>query len=194
MIKMIRIVRGFLFSAGLLFAVAAINHDALAQSSTPVVDLFGGYSFASLEGQNAVGRQETHGFGVSGTVNLSRSFGLTGDFSYGWGKLDLPISIPVDVKFTTQTFLFGPTLSARGDRATVFGHALFGGMRGDAQLNVIPVSLSDTKFAMGFGGGVDFNLTDRFAIRAIQADYIPIRDEGFWNHSYRLQTGVVFRF
>ena len=194
MISTMRIVKGVSLAV-ILSAVVSIGHVAYGQSSTPVAEVFGGYSFTSLDGSNLVSRQETHGFGVSGSVNLNRYLGLTGEFSHGWGSLkNLPVTLPVDVDFTTQTFMFGPTVSARGERVTAFGHALFGGMRSDARVNVIPVSLSETRFAMGFGGGIDINVGNHFAIRTFQIDYIPVRDEGFWSHNYRFQTGVVFRF
>lgn len=194
MINKISFLKGVLLCTALLFSLAL---PTFGQTSTPVAEVFGGYSFTSLDGDGIVDRQNTNGFGVGVTGNLNRYLGLTGDFSFGWGRVrefvPLPITVPINVKYNTQTFLFGPTVSPRGEKTTVFGHALFGGMRGDASIGAIPFSLSNTKFAMGFGGGVDINLNDRFAIRAFQADYIPVRTDGLWNHNYRFQTGVVLR-
>jgi hypothetical protein len=48
--------------------------------------------------------------------------------------------------------------------------------------------------ALGFGAGVDLNWKRRFAIRFVQADYIPARLAGHWESNFRLSTGIVFRF
>jgi hypothetical protein len=47
---------------------------------------------------------------------------------------------------------------------------------------------------MGFGGGMDWNLSDRFAVRMFQVDYIPVKESPQWRHNMRLQFGVVLRF
>ena len=47
-------------------------------------------------------------------------------------------------------------------QATLFVHALFGGMN----FGVSDGSVSG--FAMGFGGGVDVNINDRFAVRTVR--------------------------
>jgi len=60
---------------------------------------------------------------------------------------------------------------------------------------------------MDFGGGVDIGVTPRFAIRAVQIDYLHTQlssfdalSTGFFNgigghqNSFRYSAGVVFRF
>jgi len=44
------------------------------------------------------------------------------------------------------------------------------------------------------GGGVDFALTDRIAIRPIQADYLMSRFLGTRQDNIRLSAGIVLRF
>jgi opacity protein-like surface antigen len=186
---------------GMLLA-ASLAVPALAQSETPKADVFGGYAYTNLDGQNVLDRQGAHGFGLSVTGNLNRYLGLTGEVSTGWGKVrqTIPgtgINVNLDVDYNTQTYLFGPRLHMRSEKVTVFGHALFGAARIGADLPSIPgldLSFSETKFAMGYGGGVDYNINDKFAIRAFQADYVPIRADGDWSHNFRNMTGVVFRF
>jgi hypothetical protein len=63
---------------------------------------------------------------------------------------------------------------------------------------------SNTEFAMAIGGGVDVNLGERFAIRAVQFDYVPIHTDvnarltqtgsSSWLHNTRFQFGFVFKF
>ena len=52
----------------------------------------------------------------------------------------------------------------------------------------------DDGFAMALGGGVDVKLNDRFAIRAIQADYLRSDVFGGTTNGMRLSFGLVFRF
>ncbi len=54
-------------------------------------------------------------------------------------------------------------------------------------------SFYETGFAAAVGGGLDVRLTDRFDIRAIQADYNPIRIGNQWSNNFRFSVGVVFK-
>jgi hypothetical protein len=50
---------------------------------------------------------------------------------------------------------------------------------------------------MELGGGVDANVSQHFAIRVAQVDYLFTDfQDGFTNHEHnlRISTGVVFRF
>ena len=87
----------------------------------------------------------------------------------------------------TYEFMAGPRFASRGDTATGFVHAMFGGaaFRG--------FEFSDTGFAMAFGGGLDVNVGKGFAIRAIQFDYVPTRLFDTWQHNIRRGFGVVFK-
>ncbi len=69
---------------------------------------------------------------------------------------------------SAMEYLFGPRANHRTDKATVFGHALFGGTH-----------FSDgggNHFTMAYGGGVDVNAGDKMAIRVVQFDWMPIKD------------------
>jgi hypothetical protein len=46
---------------------------------------------------------------------------------------------------------------------------------------------------MGFGGGLDVQVSKTIAVRAIQLDYVPDHIGGSWGHNVRLAVGVVFQ-
>ena len=183
-----------------MFAVVllACGVSAKAQSSYPKAEIFGGYSYLNIEGEDTLGvdRQSLHGVGFSLAGNLTKNIGITGDFSYNV-KNNLGIGA-FNVDLNAFYFLFGPRFSWRGDKATPFVHALVGGVRSKIHLTGLG-SERDNNFAMGFGGGVDIRVHKMVAIRAFQADYLPTRiDDVFgdkqWAHHFRAQAGVVITF
>ena len=174
-----------------------------AQGDYPKFEVFGGYSYFSADinlddpfDNNGVPffsqREGFHGAAFSGAVNLSRSFGIVADFSYHKKEVELP---GADIDFSTFAYLFGPRVTARGHRVEGFAHALIGGVR-----RKVENFADDKDLALGFGGGVDIKASDRFAIRAIQLDYLPFRDRDFftgdkeWRHNVRASVGVTFRW
>ena len=169
--------------------------SAKAQSSYPKAEIFGGYSYLNVEGDDTIGvdRQHLQGVGFSLAGNLSKKIGITGDFSYNV-KNNIEVG-PFAVDLNAFYFLFGPRFSWRGEKATVFGQALVGGVRSKTHLKGFGAG-RETDFAMGFGGGVDVRVNKTIAIRAFQADYLPTRvtdllDDKKWSHHFRAQAGVV---
>ena len=107
--------------------------------------------------------------------------------------------------------MFGPRISWRDhDRFTPFLQVLGGVARADEVtptacnvpiLACIPLP-TETAFAMTAGGGLDYKLNHRFALRLFQAEYLltrfqdptsPTGDHG-WQNNVRLSAGIVFRF
>jgi opacity protein-like surface antigen len=198
--------RKFILPLAVLFLAAIPAH---AQDEYPSVEIFGGYSYLSVD----VGadfddddfdfdeREGFHGFGVSIAGNISSSFGVVGDFSYN--RKDISDLTGLDSNANVSLFLFGPRFTARGDTVDGFVHALVGVARQRVEVDLPGENfdISENDLALGFGGGVDIKASDRFAIRLFQLDYIPIRsedpfefDEKRWTHNFRFQIGAVFRF
>ena len=144
----------------------------------PTSEIFGGFSYLNT-GDGS--RESLFGWQSSVTGNFSRTVGLTADFGGQYRS-----------RFGTTLqgyeVLFGPRFTKRGERFTGFVHALFGVEHARA------AGISDTGLAMGFGGGLDVNASDRIAIRVFQVDYIPNRFSGSWFHDARVGVGVVFKF
>lgn len=193
--------RKFLIIAAFILLVSI---PARAQDTYPTVEIFGGYSYLSTdvtfdnpfdddEDDFFDDREGFHGAGFSLAGNLSRSVGLVADFSYHKKELDVPFFAD-EIDSSALIFLFGPRFTARGDRVNAFGHILIGGVR-----TKVEEFDSETDLALGVGGGIDIKATDKFAIRLIQLDYIPVRSEGLfddkeWFHNLRFQIGGVLRW
>jgi len=142
-----------------------------AQQEKPKAEVFGGYQYTYGDGLNL------NGWNAAVTGNISRSLGLTADFSgvYNGGHV--------------YSFMFGPTFSARGKHLTPFAHALFGGANGQGPAG------GSTAFSMAFGGGLDANMGRHFAFRIVQGDWWLLRSNGtFDKNNARVSSGIVVRF
>jgi len=73
-----------------------------------------------------------------------------------------------------------------------FAHALLGAVRGSS--NYLDISKPAVHFAVAVGGGIDVKLTDRVALRLIQADYLMTRFSSTRQDNIRLSAGIVLRF
>ena len=183
-----------------LVAVFLLVVSTQAQEREPVVEIFGGYSYLNFDLANGAftgaGRQNGHGVGLSAAANLNQRFGVVADFSFNARDVALPVFGGVEGEARNIYYLFGPRLSARSERATVFGHALVGAVSLRDEFGSIHKT---TDVALGFGGGLDINLSKTVALRAFQLDYLPSRatseftDEKRWLHNFRAQFGIVFK-
>jgi outer membrane immunogenic protein len=96
------------------------------------------------------------------------------------------------------TYLFGLRYSQRAKRLAPFAQALVGGVHGfDAFFpNPNRSSATPDALAASFGGGINLNLSDRFALRVVQADYVLTtlpNDAGNVQNNLRLGAGIVIR-
>lgn len=183
-----------------------VSLRASAQSY-PGGEIFGGFSYSNV----AIGpRDNSLGWQMSFSVNPHRRVRLVGDFGGQYRRANVTF-LGQRATLRNYQFLWGPQFTQRRGRATLFAHTLFGVAAshlttpsGDPAhpQNVIAI---DYGFAMGFGGGVDVNAGDRFAIRIFQADYIPTRlrpepllaqqlpRAGNWQQNFRLGFGLVVK-
>ncbi len=184
----------------LLLALPAMAQDY------PRWEIFGGFSYANVDlgdPQNLFGRQISQNF-LGGEFSFSFSphknlrFLLV-DFGFQWQKSDILVAGVRATDVGTYQALFGPEFTLRGEKATVFLHALVGAAGSQLRLRRAPFGAAaevtrQDGFALGFGGGVDVNWSDRFAVRLFQADYVPARFGGAWQDGFRLGVGVVVKF
>jgi opacity protein-like surface antigen len=75
---------------------------------------------------------------------------------------------------------------------TPFAHVLPGVVRFNVDFG--PNDFTTTQFAMAAGGGLDFNLTERLALRVAQADYLLTRLGQSTQNNLRVSTGFVLKF
>jgi opacity protein-like surface antigen len=164
-----------------------------------------------------------HGFNASVAGFFNSAFGIKGDFSFHRKKDSASVTGGSD-SLNSRVFYFmaGPTFKFRdASKVRPFVHALAGGahtrfdvetVRDVAGSTLRSISgASSTDFAAGIGGGLDISLSERFSLRAIQVDYMPVflRDrsvdvlgipgtvfpftlEGQRQDNLRISVGIVF--
>jgi opacity protein-like surface antigen len=170
---------------------------APASAQEAPVEASGGYQLISLEPGHDTQTLRT-GWYVDVAGNLTRVFGIVGQVGGNYRSRDV---LGNDVRFTVHEFMGGIRARPTGDsRLVPFAHALAGPVR--ARLSVQGQAVSVTKFALQFGGGVNWRLTPRIGIR-VGADYLRIfneqegRDIGDLSggdrgdHALRFVAGVV---
>ena len=170
----------------LLVGIMILMCGSLFAQDYPKAEVFGGYSLLSTDLSGEFGdRQQFNGFQANAAFNLNNNFGIVGDFGGQYKTIE-------SESLHMYEYLFGPRLSMRGEKATVFAQALFGG----ATIGGFGDSVNG--FAMGFGGGVDVNVSNRLAIRVVQFDWMPTRfsadGEDVWvKDGIRFGFGIVIK-
>lgn len=158
----------------------------LAQNDFPRAEVFGGYSYLSVDASGAASsRQSLNGWNAQANVNFNRWLGLTGDFGGYYGS-------PFHVSVHDYSFLFGPTLTYRAEHVAPFFHALFGGNHINASAS--GSSGGNTAFAMAIGGGLDVPIGEHFGVRLAQVDWLRTQHFSTSQNNIRLSTGIMFNF
>src|SRR5262245_54172100 len=203
------------------FAISAIivlSSFVLSQAQQEKkFEFFGGYSlenFASGITTNDLGTTTTldnrfnaNGFNVAGTGYLTKRLGITADFSAHFDtRNDLFGSATGQSKVSLYNITGGPQFGfLNTTRFTPLVDALAGVGRRNLSETFTTTSFTDnpTSFALNLGGGVDYRINDRFAVRLLQFDYNPsflrartvnataIPDRTV--NGFRFSTGIVIR-
>jgi hypothetical protein len=180
-----------LLAIGLFLSIPSFAQEVI----TPKAEVFGGFSISSIPGVSptydpttglptSYSRKMFMGWQAAANLNLTRHLGIVGDFGGQYASIPgatvLGVTIP-GFSMNTYQFLFGPQIAFRKPRVTPYIHALFGGIKeGVGSLSVTdPVTgltvttpaVSSTGLGMGFGGGMDINISDRLALRIPQFDW-----------------------
>lgn len=187
-------------SAGLTLAlISLIGSIALAQDSTPKVQVFGGYSLLHADSGGLTGieldlnlrqfpntfgvRSNYNGWNAEAQYNFDRWVGVAADFSGFYGTqmiVQSPSKVSGLPNGNSYSVLVGPVASYRArKKITPFVHALFGWQRvswsaGTFTGTSTPLSSSATAyndFTMALGGGVDYKLLPHVALRVVQLDW-----------------------
>ena len=167
--------RRFSLLAGLLALVLAA--PVMAQQDTPQVEVTGAYQYVRLAGFI---NRNMQGFNGQLAANFNDWLGLVGEVTGTYqhsGVFDANV----------YTFMAGPRVTYRKEeRATPFAHVLFG-------VTHISNGGSDTVFSTAVGGGMDFKVTERFAIRAGQLDWYLTKFANDTQSNFRFSAGVTIR-
>ena len=153
-------------------------------------------------------KQTLNGFNASATINLTRGFGLTGDFSGHFKTRTLADPLGGNISNHIRVFnvLGGPQYRfGSNSRVSPFVRALAGIANTRSRLEVPSLNatdrLSSTDFALAIGGGLDVRVSERVDLRVFQVDYNPIflskkNELGFGGvraDNVRFSFGVVIR-
>ena len=160
----------------------------------------------------------SHGAEASYVRNISRYFGIKGDFSAVFQKsnfngtvLDLngnPTPFNFENRNSRYNFLGGIQIKDNASKARFkpFVHALAGVAvnRTTSEnlacttstcppISALAVSFQTTNFSVALGGGLDIKINERLDFRAFQVDYNPIFGLGSYRNSVRIGVGFVIK-
>jgi len=166
----------FLFLAVLMLGTQCLWAQKMSQE-TSRGDIYIGYSL-----MNGDTLSKASGWEAALTGNFSDWFGLKVDLGGNYQSSG-------GVHSHEYNILFGPQISHHLDKVTLFGHGLLGVARFGT--NVGP---SDTSAAWVLGGGADYELDPRLAIRVGQFDYHGAKIFSATQKDFRYSAGLVFRF
>ncbi len=142
-----------------------------------VADLSLGFSMA--RSTNTPGSERVIPIGVQfgTTIDVHKSISIDAELAGQSGK-----PAGASEPFNMFEYLFGPRFSARkpGGRRFSATPSLVGCIIGRTAQRIAPANYEGGGFAMAYGGGVDVNASERIAIRVVQFDWIPFREDGFW--------------
>lgn len=177
--------RKLLVACGLVLLGAG---SAMAQEDRGV-ELSGNYQYVRFNpGSGASGINCQGGSGSFGAYLTSR-IGVIGEF--GACKVT---GLPSGTTAHEMNYLFGPRMYFHSHgRVFPFVQTLLGGERLSAGATGLG-SNSTSAFAWTAGGGVDATLTRHLTFRALQVEYLYTHFGGASQNSFRLQSGIVYRF
>ena len=200
---------------GLVLLVAAAS-TALPQDDYPKVETSPAFMYIrtplSFEGHdvslNCAGGGGTFAYNITSVIGLAADLGGCKFFSNAITVAGVSLGKITDG--TNFTFLFGPRLTYRHGRFHPFGEFNAGGDRVSLTCQSSALTCTNatngatftkTVFAFTAGGGADIQLSRKFALRLVQAEYLYTR---FGNdcpfavcsrdnnqNSFRLKSGIV---
>jgi hypothetical protein len=146
----------------------------------PRIQVFGGYSYTRYD-TPSFGFSDTtglNGYTFSPAYNLIRGFGVVAELSgqYKNGANLRDVAAGPQVLYPRGNFLF-------------FGRLLFGKARSLVQVGG---PQEDTSRVVIAGGGLDYNISSRFAVRAFQVDYVRTDLFNTKQGNLRFSTGLVY--
>jgi peptidoglycan-associated lipoprotein len=177
-------------------AAMAQRGSSDAATITPRFDVSLGYSDMNANAPPGV----TDYFGlnggyVSGSFHIINWLSIAGQVTGGHAN---DISL-LGQDLTLLTFVAGPRVSLTGHRLVPFGQVLFGGAHGSDSYFPTATSYSSnaSSWALSTGGGLDVSINRRFAVRALDVEYVktalPNGSTNTQNH-LTVGAGIVINF
>lgn len=179
-----------------VLAAAALTAPAVAhaQTSDQEAALFVGYSYLQLD-QNDADGGGTHGIVADYTYFMDRRFGFVLSAAANWGNVDAAANffkIP-EVTMRQYTFLVGPHATLWRTLTSEMGvRALAGTAWRKSEGTNTGIDFSDEwAFATGVEAHLDFRLSDRIWLRAIQPAALWTNFGDRWQFNWRVSAGFV---
>jgi hypothetical protein len=165
----------------LLLLTVCAPWPASAQDE-PRVQVFGGYSYTRFDSPSFGFSKSSglNGYNFSPAFNLIRGFGVAAELSGQYGS---------NVDF--RDLAIGPQFLYPKGKALFFAHVLVGTARSFVRVGT---GERDTERAVAVGGGMDLDLSSRFAVRVFQVDYLRTNLFQENQNNLRFSTGLVYRW
>lgn len=171
----------FAFVAMFLLGFSVVS---LAQND-PTAEIYAGYAYGRCDTDEDVSCN-LNGWNGSISLNPNKNAGVVIDFGGYYGKM----GDDLDAKITSV--MIGPKFTFRREKVTPFVQALAG--YGHITVKDGPVIVTkENDFAMAFGGGLDVNVTDCFAVRPFQLDYFVVKSGNELLDNFRYSGGIVIK-
>jgi len=184
-----------------LAALAAFLLPGISPAQNIPIEVFGGYSYYSLDlpanpglGVGTSTRLSMNGWDISGSVGRWHHLSAEGDVS---GHTVSNCNNNTSQNCSNFSYMFGPRYNLRqGSKLTFFVHGLVGQDR--ATLAINGASETDTSLAFAGGVGVNYWVARHIGLQLGPVDYIYTRhlnDDDYPSQAnFRASVGVVFRF
>ena len=162
-----------------VFCAAVFARPAAAQEDRKYA-LSAGYAYMRVD--SSAGALSLHGISFSLARNVNNWLAVAGDL--GGYHLE---------GFRLGTYLAGPRFTARArQRTSVFAQVLLGGAHANAGGRGFPAYHDSVAWALG--GGLDYRINARVALRLAQVEYLQTRLGGDVQHNLRAGAGIVLHF
>jgi hypothetical protein len=170
------------WSVVVLLAVlcALIFVPGVAAQETGKYELSAGYAYMRAD-TSAGGLSLNAGVDFSLARNVNRWVAVVGDGGGYHAE-----------GFRLGTYMAGPRFTERAKRISLFGQGLFGGAHANAGAHGFPTYQDSVAWALG--GGVDYRVSSRIALRLGEVDYLQTRLGSSVQNNLRVGAGIVFQF
>ena len=174
-------IRPILAALLLLLLLGTFLSPSAAQD-TPRVQLFAGYSYLRFDSSSFgfANASNLNGYSLAPSFNITHGFGVVAQLSGQYGP-----------NLNLRDLTFGPQLLLPHGKKLFFAHLLLGNARTFVSVGT---GAGDTTHCIAGGGGMDLDLSPRFAWRVFEADYVHTSLFGGTQGNVRLSTGVVYHW
>lgn len=177
----------------LLAALILVTSSLFGQDSR--IEVFGGYSYLSIDVNDLGNRQSANGWRAAVSINAYRRFAIEGAATGNY-KTYTDVPVPLlgtrDVKVSDYAFLGGPRINLR----PFFIHGLVGvdHLTGSASV----FSASQNSFAGSFGAGIEWKLAEHWSAQG-SGDYVLTRHnilggDRMTQNNVNIAAGIVYSF